>query len=50
MLRQDSPDSASYWERHRLELEPDMNVTSVLQRIAAQAAYHRWPRRGAGGL
>ncbi len=37
MLRQDTPDSPSYWERHRLELEPDMNVTSVLQRIAAQA-------------
>jgi succinate dehydrogenase / fumarate reductase iron-sulfur subunit len=37
VLRQDSPDSASYWERHRLEYEPDMNVTSVLQRIAAQA-------------
>jgi succinate dehydrogenase / fumarate reductase iron-sulfur subunit len=37
VLRQDSPDSSSYWERHRLEHEPDMNVTSVLQRIAAQA-------------
>ncbi len=37
VLRQDTPDSPSYWERHRLELEPDMNVTSVLQRIAAQA-------------
>jgi succinate dehydrogenase / fumarate reductase iron-sulfur subunit len=37
ILRQDSPDSPSYWERHRLEHEPDMNVTSVLQRIAAQA-------------
>jgi succinate dehydrogenase / fumarate reductase, iron-sulfur subunit len=37
VLRQDTPDSPSYWERHRLEHEPDMNVTSVLQRIAAQA-------------
>jgi succinate dehydrogenase / fumarate reductase, iron-sulfur subunit len=37
ILRQDNPDSASYWERHRVEHEPDMNVTSVLQRIAAQA-------------
>lgn len=37
VLRQDSPDSPSYWERHRLEHEPDMNVTSVLQRIAAQS-------------
>jgi succinate dehydrogenase / fumarate reductase iron-sulfur subunit len=37
VLRQDTPDSPSYWERHRLRYEPDMNVTSVLQRIAAQA-------------
>lgn len=37
VLRQDGPDSPSYWERHRLEHEPDMNVTSVLQRLAAQA-------------
>jgi succinate dehydrogenase / fumarate reductase iron-sulfur subunit len=37
VLRQDDPDSQSYWERHRVEHEPDMNVTSVLQRIAAQA-------------
>ncbi len=37
VLRQDSPETPSYWERHKLEHEPDMNVTSVLQRIAAQA-------------
>jgi succinate dehydrogenase / fumarate reductase iron-sulfur subunit len=37
ILRQDAPDSPSYWERHRVEHEADMNVTSVLQRIAAQA-------------
>ncbi len=37
MLRQDDPESPSYWERHCVEHEPDMNVTSVLQRIAAQA-------------
>ena len=37
VLRQDSPELPSYWERHKLEHEPDMNVTSVLQRIAAQA-------------
>jgi succinate dehydrogenase / fumarate reductase iron-sulfur subunit len=37
VLRQDAPDSPSYWERHRLRYESDMNVTSVLQRIAAQA-------------
>ncbi len=37
VLRQDAPGASSYWERHRLEVEPDMNVTSVLQRIAAQS-------------
>src|ERR1700748_3246414 len=37
VLRQDGPGERSYWERHRLDHEPDMNVTSVLQRIAAQA-------------
>jgi succinate dehydrogenase / fumarate reductase, iron-sulfur subunit len=37
VLRQDAPDEASYWERHRLEWEPDMNITSCLQRIAANA-------------
>ncbi|MBI2825063.1 MAG: succinate dehydrogenase iron-sulfur subunit [Planctomycetia bacterium] len=37
ILRQDAPDEASYWERHRVRREPDMNVISVLQRIAAQA-------------
>jgi succinate dehydrogenase / fumarate reductase, iron-sulfur subunit len=37
VLRQNAPDEPSYWERHRLEIEPDMNVTSVLQRIAANA-------------
>ena len=31
------PSEPSYWERHRLTYEPDMNVISVLQRIAAQA-------------
>ncbi|MGD9720839.1 MAG: succinate dehydrogenase iron-sulfur subunit [Pirellulales bacterium] len=37
VLRQDAPDEPSYWERHRVQYETDMNVTSVLQRIAAQA-------------
>src|SRR5438067_2484053 len=37
VLRQDAPDAPSYWERHRIVHEPDMNVTSVLQRIAARA-------------
>lgn len=37
VLRQDGPGGASYWERHRVPYEHDMNVISVLQRIAAQA-------------
>ena len=36
MLRQDRPQVASYWERFRLEYEPGLNVTSVLQKIAAR--------------
>lgn len=37
VLRQDAPGEASYWERHRIDHEPDMNITSVLQRMAANA-------------
>ena len=37
ILRQDGPGEASYWERHRVPYESDMNVISVLQRIAAQS-------------
>jgi len=37
VLRQDGPGEASYWERHRLQYVPDMNITSVLQAIATQA-------------
>ena len=37
ILRQDGPGKPNYWERHRVTHEPDMNVISVLQRIAAQA-------------
>lgn len=37
VLRQDGPGKPSYWERHRIQHEPDMNVISVLQRVAAQA-------------
>ena len=37
ILRQDGPGQASYWERHRVAYEPDMNVISVLQRVAAQS-------------
>jgi succinate dehydrogenase / fumarate reductase iron-sulfur subunit len=37
ILRQDAPGQASYWERHKVRYEPEMNVISVLQRIAAVA-------------
>ena len=37
VLRQDAPGERSYWERHTVTRENDMNVISVLQRIAAQA-------------
>lgn len=37
VLRQDDVSSPSYWERHRVVYEPNLNVTSVLQRIAATA-------------
>src|SRR3954454_14816808 len=37
ILRQDGPGEASYWERHSIAYEPEMNVISVLQRIAAKA-------------
>ncbi len=38
ILRQDGPGRASYWERHRVKYESDMNVISVLQKIAAHPA------------
>ncbi|QGJ69206.1 Succinate dehydrogenase iron-sulfur subunit [Planctomycetales bacterium 10988] len=37
ILRQDSPEDASYWERHTITYEPELNMTTVLQRVAAQA-------------
>jgi succinate dehydrogenase / fumarate reductase iron-sulfur subunit len=37
VLRQDGPDQSSYWQRHRVEYEPDMNCISVLQKIAEKA-------------
>lgn len=37
ILRQGGPGQNSYWERHRVKHERDMNVISVLQRIAANA-------------
>ena len=35
VLRQDAPGQESYWELHEVPYEPNMNVISVLQRIAA---------------
>lgn len=37
VLRQDAPGQESYWERHAVPYELNMNVISVLQRIAARA-------------
>lgn len=35
ILRQDGPGKPYYWERHRVAYETEMNVISVLQKIAA---------------
>ena len=37
VLRQDAPGESSYWQRFSVPYERDMNVISVLQRIAAMA-------------
>ncbi|GAA4434396.1 succinate dehydrogenase iron-sulfur subunit [Bremerella cremea] len=37
ILRQDGPGKPSYWERFELDYEPELNVISVLQKIAAKA-------------
>jgi len=37
VLRQDVSGGESYWERFEVSYEPNMNVISVLQKIAAQA-------------
>ena len=37
ILRQDGPGQPSHWERHEIPYEPNLNVISVLQKIAAQA-------------
>ena len=37
VLRQDEPGKSSYWQRFRVPYEREMNVISVLQRIAAMA-------------
>ncbi len=38
VLRQDGPGQPSYWERHQVQYEENMNVISVLQHIASQAS------------
>ncbi|QDT11687.1 succinate dehydrogenase iron-sulfur subunit [Planctomycetes bacterium K23_9] len=35
--RQDGPGEKPYWELHQITYEPELNVISVLQRIASQA-------------
>lgn len=40
VLRQDAPGEESYWERFTIPYEPNMNVISVLQRIAALSKSH----------
>jgi succinate dehydrogenase / fumarate reductase iron-sulfur subunit len=37
ILRQDAPGKPGHWERHKITYEPNLNVISVLQKIAAQA-------------
>lgn len=37
VLRQDGPGQAGHWERHTIAYEPNLNVISVLQKIAAMA-------------
>jgi len=37
ILRQDAPGQESYWELHEVPYEPNMNVISILQQIAAAA-------------
>ncbi|MGA2064637.1 MAG: succinate dehydrogenase iron-sulfur subunit [Thermoguttaceae bacterium] len=37
VLRQDGPAQKPYWQEFRVEREPDMNVISVLQKIAEEA-------------
>jgi len=37
ILRQDAPGEPSYWQRHQITYEPNLNVISVLQKVATQA-------------
>ena len=41
ILRQDGPGKPSYWQRFELDYEPELNVISVLQKIAAKAKTDR---------
>ncbi len=50
VLRQDGPGRAGYWQRHRVEYEPNMNCISVLQKIAEAAMTVEGQPGGAGGL
>jgi succinate dehydrogenase / fumarate reductase iron-sulfur subunit len=36
VLRQQGPQQPTYWQRHRIAYEPNLNVISVLQKIATQ--------------
>jgi len=35
--RQDGPDGAPYWEAHDVQWEPNLNITSCLEQVAASA-------------
>lgn len=37
ILRQDGPGKSSYWEIHEVPYEPNMNIISALQKVAANA-------------
>jgi len=37
ILRQDGPGMPSYWERFELDYEPELNIISILQMIAAKS-------------
>ncbi len=37
VLRQDGPENSGYWETHEVAYGPEMNVISVLQKMAAKA-------------
>jgi len=37
ILRQDAPGEPNHWERHQVTYEPNLNVISVLQKVATQA-------------